>query len=61
MILALGGTSDGSLGLGSIVGALTVISATGLAMLLAYVVVLKVLGVPEIDSALKGIRGILRR
>jgi putative peptidoglycan lipid II flippase len=61
MILALGGTDEGSLGLGSIAGALVVIFATGSAMLFAYVLVLKVLRVPEIDSALKGIRGILRR
>jgi hypothetical protein len=61
MIFALGGTDEGSLGLGSIAGALVVIFATGSAMLLAYVLVLKLLGVPEIDSALKGIRGILRR
>jgi hypothetical protein len=38
-----------------------VIVATGTAMLLVYVLVLKLLGVREIDSALKGIRGILRR
>jgi hypothetical protein len=57
----MGGTAEGSLGLGSIAGALVVIFATGSAMLLAYVLVLKLLGVPEIDSALKGIRGILRR
>jgi putative peptidoglycan lipid II flippase len=61
MIVSMGGTAEGSLGLGSIAGAITVIFATGSAMLLAYVVVLKLLGVPEIDSALKGIRGILRR
>jgi putative peptidoglycan lipid II flippase len=61
MIVALGGTTEGSLGLSTIVGAVTVIFATGTAMLLAYVLVLKILGVPEIDSALKGIRGILRR
>jgi putative peptidoglycan lipid II flippase len=61
MIVAMGGTAEGSLGLGSIAGAIMVIFATGSAMLLAYVLVLKLLGVPEIDSALKGIRGILRR
>jgi hypothetical protein len=61
MIVAMGGTAEGSLGLGSIAGAITVIFATGTAMLSAYVLVLKILGVPEIDSALKGIRGILRR
>ena len=61
MIFALGGTAEGSLALGSIVGAVTVIFATGTLMLLVYVLVLKLLGVPEIDTALKGIRGILRR
>ena len=61
MIFALGGTAEGSLALGSIVGAVTVIFATGSVMLLAYVLILKLLGVPEIDNALKGIGGILRR
>jgi putative peptidoglycan lipid II flippase len=57
----LGGTSEQSLALGSIAGAVTVIFATGLLMLLVYVLVLKLLRVPEIDTALKGITGILRR
>jgi putative peptidoglycan lipid II flippase len=61
MILALGGTAEGSLSLGSIIGAVTVIFATGSVMLLSYVLVLKLLGVPEINTALKGISGILRR
>jgi putative peptidoglycan lipid II flippase len=61
LIVALGGTSESSLALGSIVGAVAVIFATGLVMLLAYVLVLKLLRVPEIDTALKGIGGILRR
>jgi putative peptidoglycan lipid II flippase len=61
MIVALGGTSEGSLGLGSIAGAVVVIFATGSVMLLTYVLVLKLLRVPEIDTALKGIGGILRR
>jgi putative peptidoglycan lipid II flippase len=61
LIVALGGTSERSLALGSIVGAVAVIFATGLVMLLAYVLVLKLLRVPEIDTALKGIGGILRR
>ena len=61
VIFALGGTAEGSLALGSIVGAVTVIFATGTLMLLVYVLVLKLLGVPEIDTALKGISGILRR
>jgi putative peptidoglycan lipid II flippase len=61
MIVALGGTSEGSLALGSILGAVTVIFATGSVMLFAYVVVLKLLKVPEVNTALKGISGILRR
>jgi putative peptidoglycan lipid II flippase len=61
VIIVLGGATEGSLALGSIIGALMVIFATGFVMLLAYVLVLKILGVPEIDTALKGIRGILRR
>jgi putative peptidoglycan lipid II flippase len=61
MIFALGGTAEGSLALGSILGAVTVIFATGSVMLLAYVLVLKLLRVPEINTALKGIGGILRR
>jgi putative peptidoglycan lipid II flippase len=40
MIFALGGTAEGSLALGSIVGAVTVIFATGTLMLLVYVLVL---------------------
>jgi hypothetical protein len=61
VIFALGGTAEGSLALGSIIGAVTVIFATGSVMLLAYVVVLKLLKVPEVNTALKGIGGILRR
>jgi putative peptidoglycan lipid II flippase len=61
LIVALGGTGEGSLALGSIFGAVTVIFATGSAMLLTYVLVLRILGVPEIVTALRGIRGILRR
>jgi hypothetical protein len=38
-----------------------VIFATGSVMLLAYVLVLKLLNVPEVNTALKGIGGILRR
>jgi putative peptidoglycan lipid II flippase len=60
-LMMLGGTSEQSLALGSIAGAVTVIFTTGLLMLLVYVLVLKLLRVPEIDTALKGITGILRR
>ena len=61
LIVVLGGTGEGSLALGSIFGAVTVIFATGSAMLLTYVLVLRILGVPEIVTALRGIGGILRR
>jgi putative peptidoglycan lipid II flippase len=61
VIWLLGGTSEQSLALGSIAGAVTVIFTSGVLMLVIYVLVLKVLKVPEIDTALKGIRGILRR
>jgi putative peptidoglycan lipid II flippase len=61
VMIALGGTAEGSLALGSIVGAVTVIFAAGSSMLVVYVVVLKLLGVPEVTTALKGIGGILRR
>jgi putative peptidoglycan lipid II flippase len=61
MIVALGGTAEGSLALGSIIGAVTVIFATGSVMLLAYLVVLRLLKVPEVNTGLKGIGGILRR
>jgi putative peptidoglycan lipid II flippase len=61
MIFALGGIAEGSLALGSIIGAVAVIFATGSVMLFVYVLVLKLLRVPEINTALKGIGGILRR
>jgi putative peptidoglycan lipid II flippase len=61
VMIGVGGTAEGSLALGSIVGAVTVIFATGSSMLVVYVVVLKLLGVPEVTTALKGIGGILRR
>jgi putative peptidoglycan lipid II flippase len=61
MIFAIGGTAEGSLALGSILGAVSVVFATGSVMLVAYVVVLKLLKVPEVNTALKGIGGILRR
>lgn len=60
-ILGLGGIDQGSLALETIVGALAVIFTTGMAMLVVYLFTLKLLKVPEIDVALQGIRGILRR
>jgi putative peptidoglycan lipid II flippase len=61
VILGLGGTSENSLALGTIVGAVSVIAASGLVMLATYLGVLKLLKVPEIDIAFGGIAGILRR
>jgi putative peptidoglycan lipid II flippase len=58
-ILALGGTAEGSLALGSIVGAVLVIFATGFVMLLAYVLVLRLLGVPEMEIVFSGISKLL--
>lgn len=60
-ILALGGTAEASLGLGSIAGAVLVIFIAGSVMLLVYVIVLRLLRVSEVNTALKGIRGILPR
>jgi putative peptidoglycan lipid II flippase len=61
MVMLLGGTGESSLGLGTIAGAVAVIAAAGFVMLAAYLAVLKLLKVPEIDIAFGGIAGILRR
>jgi putative peptidoglycan lipid II flippase len=61
MVMLLGGTGESSLGLGTIAGAVAVISAAGFVMLAVYLAVLKLLKVPEIDIAFSGIAGILRR
>ncbi|CAB4637429.1 unannotated protein [freshwater metagenome] len=61
MILALGGIRQGSFAISTIAGAVGVIFTTGIAMLGSYVLILKLLRVPEIDTALQGIAGILRR
>jgi putative peptidoglycan lipid II flippase len=61
MVMLLGGTGESSLGLGTIAGAVAVISAAGFVMLAVYLAVLKLLKVPEIDIAFGGIAGILRR
>jgi putative peptidoglycan lipid II flippase len=57
----LGGVSEGSYSLSSIFAAVVAISITGIAMLAIYVLVLKLLRVPEVDAALRGVAGILRR
>lgn len=57
----LGGTAEESLALSSILGAVSVILLTGIAMLTSYLAVLRVLGVEEIKVVLKAAGGILRR
>ena len=57
----MGGVNQGSYSLSSILAAVITIAATGTVMLLAYVLVLKLLRVPEVDTALRGVAGILRR
>jgi hypothetical protein len=61
VILGLGGVLPGSLALDTIAGAVGVIFVSGMAMLISYLFTLKLLKVPEIDTALGGIAGILRR
>ena len=61
VILGLGGIGQGSLALDTIAGAVGVIFVSGMAMLVSYLITLKLLRVPEIDTALGGIAGILRR
>ena len=61
VILVLGGTSKNSLALDTIAGAVGVIFAAGSVMLIGYLGSLKLLRVPEVDTALGGLAGILRR
>jgi putative peptidoglycan lipid II flippase len=61
VILSLGGVRPSSLALDTIAGAVGVIFVAGMAMLVSYLLTLKLLRVPEIDVALGGIAGILRR
>jgi putative peptidoglycan lipid II flippase len=60
-IISLGGIRQDSLALLTIAGAVGVIFVAGMAMLVVYLFTLKLLKVPEIELALKGIQGILRR
>ena len=60
-VLGFGGVRADSFALDTIAGAVGVIFTTGLLMLGSYVLTLKLLKVPEIDTALGGIAGILRR
>jgi putative peptidoglycan lipid II flippase len=60
-VYLLGGVSEASLAAGSIAGAVSVIAITGMAMLLGYVLILRVLRVPEALTALRAVGGILRR
>ncbi|MFM7013528.1 MAG: murein biosynthesis integral membrane protein MurJ [Actinomycetota bacterium] len=56
-----GGISEGSFAVATILGSVATILATGLGMLLAYSLVLRLLKVPEITSVLQSLGGILRR
>jgi putative peptidoglycan lipid II flippase len=60
-IVFLGGIREDSFAISTIAGAVGVIFTSGLLMLTAYVFTLKLLKVPEIDTAFDGIAGILRR
>jgi hypothetical protein len=60
-IVFLGGIREDSFAIGTIAGAVGVIFTTGMLMLVSYVATLKLLKVPEIDTAIDGIVGILRR
>ena len=60
-VMGFGGIRQNSFALETIAGAVGVIFTTGLLMLVSYLVTLKLLKVPEIDTALDGIAGILRR
>ena len=60
-VVGLGGIREDSFAVASIAGAVGSIFVAGMAMLVSYVFTLKLLKVPEIDTALGGIAGILRR
>jgi putative peptidoglycan lipid II flippase len=60
-VVGLGGVREDSFAVASIAGAVGVIFLSGMAMLISYLLTLKLLKVPEIDTALGGIAGILRR
>jgi len=60
-IIFLGGIREDSFAIDTIAGAVGVIFTAGLFMLISYVATLKLLKVPEIDTAFDGIAGILRR
>jgi putative peptidoglycan lipid II flippase len=60
-VVGLGGIRQDSFAIESIAGAVAVIFLAGMAMLISYLLTLKLLKVPEIDRAIDGIAGILRR
>jgi putative peptidoglycan lipid II flippase len=60
-VLGFGGVVEGSFAVATIAGSVAVIFATGVLMLVGYLVTLKLLRVPEIDTALAAMAGILRR
>lgn len=61
VISLFGGTAENSFGLSSIMGAVAVIAATGISMLVSFVLVLYLLKVSEAKVALSAVAGILRR
>lgn len=56
-----GGVAEGSFATGSILGSVVTVVLTSLTMLLTYLSLLKMLRVAEVDVALRGLAGILRR
>ena len=56
-----GGLVATAFALKTVVGAIVSSGVVGLVMLAVYAVVLRFLNVPEADTALKAIRGIIRR
>jgi putative peptidoglycan lipid II flippase len=60
-VVGLGGIREDSFAIESIAGAVAAIFLAGMAMLISYLLTLKLLKVPEIDTALDAIAGILRR
>jgi putative peptidoglycan lipid II flippase len=57
----LGGTVEGSFAVKSILNSLIADAIVGAVMVAAYVLILRLLRVPEVSGALSSIRGILRR
>lgn len=60
-LTALGGTSEGSFAVKSIVNSLAVDAVVGTVMVVVYLLLLKLLRVREVEGALTSVKGILRR